>query len=84
MTDVEYLILDETLKRSFEVVEYRINSLGEEKTYYYKQSKKKFLQYINEEGLKVRRVDNFPDNVEENFCYIASSGKLVWMKVKVK
>lgn len=84
MTDAEFLLLNETLKHSFEVVEYRINMLGEEKTHYYKLTKKKLINYINEEGLKVRRINEYPTQIDDNVCYISASGKLVWMKVKVE
>ena len=84
MTNSEALLLFETLKHSFEVVEYRVNILGEERTSYYKLTKKKLMKYVEENGLKVRRVNEYPNEIENNTCYISSTGKLVWMKVKVE
>ena len=46
MTNSEALLLSETLKHSFEVVEYRVNMLGEERTSYYKLTKKKLMKYV--------------------------------------
>lgn len=84
MTNSEALLLSETLKHSFEVVEYRVNMLGEERTSYYKLTKKKLMKYVEENGLKVRRINEYPSEIEDNTCYISSTGKLVWMKVKVE
>ena len=84
MTNSEALLLSETLKHSFEVVEYRVNMLGEERTSYYKLTKKKLMKYVEENGLKVRRINEYPNEIESNTCYISSTGKLVWMKVKVE
>lgn len=84
MTNSEALLLSETLKHSFEVVEYRVNIFGEERTSYYKLTKKKLMKYVEENGLKVRRVNEYPNEIENNTCYISSTGKLVWMKVKVE
>jgi len=84
MTNSEALLLSETLKHSFEVVEYRVNMLGEERTSYYKLTKKKLMKYVEENGLQVRRVNEYPNEIKDNTCYISSTGKLVWMKVKVE
>lgn len=84
MTNTERLLLSETLKHSFEVVEYRVNMLGEERTSYYKLTKKKLIQYVEQEGLKVRRVNEYPTVIEENTCYISVTGKLVWIKIRVQ
>ena len=84
MTNSEALLLSETLKHSFEVVEYRVNMLGEERTSYYKLTKKKLMKYVEENELQVRRVNEYPNEIKDNTCYISSTGKLVWMKVKVE
>lgn len=84
MTNSEALLLSETLKHSFEVVEYRVNMLGEERTSYYKLTKKKLMKYVEENELQVRRVNEYPSEIKDNICYISSTGKLVWMKVKVE
>lgn len=84
MTNSEALLLSETLKRSFEVVEYRVNTLGEERTNYYELTKKKLMKYVEENGLQVRRVNEYPSEIKDNTCYISSTGKIVWLKVKVE
>lgn len=84
MTNTELLLLKETLKMSFQVSEYRINFLNEESSTHYKASRKKFIQFVEEENLKVKLVDGYPEDMEAGVCYIQRSGKMVWIKIKVK
>lgn len=84
MTNTEILLLKETLKKSFQVSEYRINLLGEEKSSHYKVSLKKFIPYVEQEGLRVHLVNDYPEQMEEDCCYIQKTGKMVWVKVRVK
>ena len=84
MTNTKLLLLNETLKRSFQVSEYRTNLLGEEKSFHYKESKKKFITFVQEEGLKVKLIEDYPEEMEENICYVQKSGKMVWIKIREK
>lgn len=69
---------------SFQVSEYRINELNEEKSYHYKMSRKKFIQYISEYNPHIKLVDEYPEVIEEGFCYVQNTGKMVWLKVRVE
>ena len=82
MTNTELLLLNETLKRSFQVSEYRTNLLGEEKSFHYKESKKKFITFVQEEGLKVKLIEDYPEEMEENICYVQKSGKWCGLKLE--
>lgn len=82
MTNTELFLLKETLKMSFQVSEYRINELGEERSSHYKWSRKKFIQFAQDHNLKVKLVDDYPSEMEDNMCYIQRTGKMVWLRVK--
>lgn len=82
MTDVEFLLLKETLKSSFQVSEYKTNFIGEEHSTHYKMSRKKLISFVNDKGLKVKLVDDYPMEMEYNVCYVQRTGKMVWLKLK--
>ena len=83
MTNTERMLLEQTLKRSCQVSEYRVNSLGEERSTHYKISKKKLIEYVEQEHLRVKLVNDYPAELGHNMCYVQYSGKMVWIRSTV-
>ena len=78
--DTNRLILQETLKLFVNVVTYKVNKLGEETYNSVKMTKKKFMSAIENEKIKVKLVDKYPEILDKDVIYVNRNGRTVWYK----
>jgi hypothetical protein len=79
MMDVNRILLQNTLKFSFNLVVYSINKLGEEKQINIKITRKKFLERLGDVKIYVKLVDDYPTKIEKNIFYLKKNGKTIWI-----
>lgn len=83
MVNPSRVIIEGTLKSSFNFVLYIVNQYEEEHETIFKKNKKKFLKEIDLDIYSVKLVDDFPPtDMAFNVLYVKRSGKIVWMKVE--
>lgn len=77
------VLIENTLKSSFNLIVYTVNQYGEEHDKIYKKSKKKFFAEINLDGCSVKLVDDYPPReMDFDIFYVKRTGKTVWVRVK--
>lgn len=77
------VLIENTLKSSFNLIVYTVNQYGEEHDKIYKKSKKKFFAEINLDDCSVKLVDDYPPReMDFDVFYVKRTGKTVWVRVK--
>lgn len=83
MINPNYLLLEHTLKSSFNVVVTLVNRYGEEHEQTFKKHRKDFLRENVTSSFRVCLVDDYPPReMESNIYYVKRSGKTVWIKMR--
>lgn len=81
MLGTNKVIAEQALSSRFNLMITSVNSLGEEKEYSVKMKKKEFFKQTEGLDLRVKLVEDYPTGeMEENWLYIAKSGKSAWLK----
>lgn len=82
MINPNTLLMENTLKSSFDVVVTLINRYGEEKEMHFKKKRKDFLRENYASTKHVVLVDNYPPTpMEDGVYYIKRNGKIVWIRM---
>lgn len=82
MINPNTLLMENTLKSSFDVVVTLINRYGEEKEMHFKKKRKDFLRENYADTKHVVLVDNYPPTpMEDGVYYIKRNGKIVWIRM---
>lgn len=83
MINPNALLLEHTLKSSFNVVVTLVNRLGEEHELNFKKKYKDFMRENYATTFHVVLVDNYPPSpMEMNVYYVKRNGKIVWVKMR--
>lgn len=82
MINPNTLLMENTLKSSFDVVVTLINRYGEEKEMHFKKKRKDFLRENHAGTRHVVLVDIYPPTpMEDGVYYIKRNGKIVWIRM---
>lgn len=82
MTSNNQLLMDLSLKRTFTLIFFAENDLGEVHDFSYKMKKSNFQQIVKDKDLYVTLVDDFPANISTGTLYIKKNGKMAWLQEK--
>lgn len=83
MINPNLLLMEHTLKSSFNVVVTLINRYKEEREINFKKKRKDFMRENNSGIYRVILVEDYPPrNMELNVYYIKNNGRIVWIKMK--
>lgn len=81
MSNVNRVLAEQTLAKKFDFIMFIVNEYGEEKCQTRKETKKKFLaSFGDSNSFRVKLVDRYPEDMENDVFYIAKNGKCVWIR----
>jgi hypothetical protein len=78
--DVNRVILQQTLKMFINVVTFKVDKHGVETNNNVKMSKKKFMTILDNEEIRVKLVDKYPEIMDNDIIYVRKDGRTVWIK----
>jgi len=81
MSGTNRVLAEQALASRFNLMITTVNSLGEEREHSVKMKKKEFFKQTEGIELRVKLVEDYPaGEMEEDWLYIARSGKSAWLK----
>lgn len=78
--DSNLMLLQSTLNFVLTFIAYRVEEDGTETLKSLKLTKKSFMRKMSGEKIRVKVVDNYPVNFEDNILYVRKNGKTVWYR----
>lgn len=81
--DTNRFILQQTLKFFINVVTFSVDQNGNETNNNIKMTKKKFMDALSNEDIKVKLVDKYPEILDLGVIYVSRKGRTVWIKEMV-
>lgn len=83
MLNPNLLLMEHTLKSSFNLVVTLVNQYNEEREISIKKKLKEFIKNSDDNTFRVIFVDDYPPrDMELNVYYVKRSGKTVWLKIR--
>lgn len=83
MINPSRVLIENTLKSSFNLVIYFVNRYGEEHDKIFKKTKKKFFSELDLDTCRVKIVDDYPPReMEMDLFYVKRTGKTVWIRIR--
>ena len=81
--DTNRFILQQTLKFFINVVTFSVDQNGNETNNNIKMTKKKFMDALSNEDIKVKLVDKYHEILDLGVIYVSRKGRTVWIKERV-
>ena len=85
MSNISKVLAEQTLAKKFDFIMFIVNEFGEEKCQTKKETKKKFLaSFGDSDSFRVKLVDRYPETMKNDIFYIATNGKIVWIRDEIE